>query len=36
MDYDVLAIIEGYAQGYFLMPTEDENLQWYSSCDRLC
>ena len=34
MDYDVLAIIEGYAQGYFLMATEDESLQWYSSRDR--
>ena len=34
MDYDVLAIIEGYAQGYFLMATEDETLQWYSSRDR--
>ena len=33
MDYDVLAIIEGYAQGYFLMATEDESLQWYSSSD---
>jgi leucyl/phenylalanyl-tRNA---protein transferase len=34
MDYDVLAIIEGYAQGYFLMAEEDESLQWYSSRDR--
>lgn len=34
MEYDVLAIIEGYAQGYFLMAEEDENLQWYSSRDR--
>ena len=34
MDYDVLAIIEGYAQGYFLMAEEDESLQWYSSSDR--
>ena len=34
MDYDVLAVIEGYAQGYFLMATEDESLQWYSSRDR--
>ncbi len=33
MDYDVLAIIEGYAQGYFLMAEEDESLQWYSSGD---
>ncbi|WP_009633951.1 leucyl/phenylalanyl-tRNA--protein transferase [Synechocystis sp. PCC 7509] len=34
MDYDVLAIIEGYAQGYFLMAEDDESLQWYSSRDR--
>ena len=34
MDYDVLAIIEGYAQGYFLMAEEGENVQWYSSRDR--
>lgn len=34
MEYDVLAIIEGYAQGYFLMAEEDESLQWYSSRDR--
>ncbi len=33
MEYDVLAIIEGYAQGYFLMAQEGD-LQWYSSCDR--
>ena len=34
MEYDVLAIIEGYAQGYFLMAEEDASLQWYSSRDR--
>ncbi len=34
MEYDVLAIIEGYAQGYFLMAEEGESLQWYSSRDR--
>lgn len=34
MEYDVLAIIEGYAQGYFLMAQEGESLQWYSSRDR--
>jgi len=34
MEYDVLAIIEGYAQGYFLMAEEDKSLQWYSSRDR--
>ncbi len=34
MEYDVLAIIEGYAQGYFLMSEEGESLDWYSSRDR--
>jgi leucyl/phenylalanyl-tRNA---protein transferase len=34
MEYDVLAIIEGYAQGYFLMAEENASLQWYSSRDR--
>ncbi len=34
MEYDVLAIIEGYAQGYFLMAEEGESVQWYSSRDR--
>ena len=34
MEYDVLAIIEGYAQGYFLMAEAEESLQWYSSRDR--
>ena len=33
--YDVSAIVEGYAQGYFLMADETgENLSWYSCGDR--
>lgn len=34
MDYDVPTIIQGYAQGYFLMADDDDNLGWYSSRDR--
>jgi leucyl/phenylalanyl-tRNA---protein transferase len=34
MLYDVTAIIEGYAQGYFLMADEDNALGWYKSRDR--
>jgi leucyl/phenylalanyl-tRNA--protein transferase len=35
MEYDIAAIIQGYAQGYFLMADDDdENLGWYSSRDR--
>jgi leucyl/phenylalanyl-tRNA--protein transferase len=35
MEFDVRAIIEGYAQGYFLMANEEDNsLGWYSSCQR--
>lgn len=34
MEYDVLALIEGYAQGYFLMGEAGESVQWYSSRDR--
>ncbi|MBD2770760.1 leucyl/phenylalanyl-tRNA--protein transferase [Iningainema tapete] len=34
MNYDITAIINGYAQGYFLMADEDETLGWYSSRDR--
>lgn len=34
MGYDVAAIIEGYAQGYFLMGDDDNNLGWYGSRDR--
>lgn len=31
MQYDVAAIIEGYAQGYFLMADENNVLGWYGS-----
>lgn len=34
MDYDIAAIIQGYAQGYFLMADDDDSLGWYSSRDR--
>lgn len=35
MKYDIPAIIQGYAQGYFLMANdENNNLEWYSSRDR--
>ncbi|MDJ0733077.1 MAG: leucyl/phenylalanyl-tRNA--protein transferase [Nostocaceae cyanobacterium] len=34
MHYDVAAIIQGYAQGYFLMADDDNTLGWYSSRDR--
>ena len=35
MKFDISAIIQGYAQGYFLMADEDgDNLDWYSSRDR--
>ncbi|WP_066380589.1 MULTISPECIES: leucyl/phenylalanyl-tRNA--protein transferase [unclassified Anabaena] len=34
MQYDIAAIIQGYAQGYFLMADEDDGLGWYSSRDR--
>ncbi|AKG23262.1 leucyl/phenylalanyl-tRNA--protein transferase [Calothrix sp. 336/3] len=34
MQYDVKAIVQGYAQGYFLMADEDNLLGWYSSRDR--
>lgn len=35
MEYDITAIIQGYAQGYFLMADENaNNLGWYSSRDR--
>ncbi|MBA3921421.1 MAG: leucyl/phenylalanyl-tRNA--protein transferase [Nostocaceae cyanobacterium] len=34
MKYDIPAIIQGYAQGYFLMANdENNNLEWYSSRD---
>lgn len=35
MQFDVSAIIQGYAQGYFLMADENgDRLGWYSSRDR--
>lgn len=34
MGYNVATIIEGYAQGYFLMADNDDNLGWYGSRDR--
>lgn len=34
MEYDVTAIIRGYAQGYFLMADESNNLGWYGSNER--
>ncbi|MUL36148.1 leucyl/phenylalanyl-tRNA--protein transferase [Gloeocapsopsis dulcis] len=34
MAYDVSAIIQGYAQGYFLMADEANVLGWYTSRDR--
>ena len=34
MQYDVAAIIQGYAQGYFLMADENNHLGWYGSRDR--
>ncbi|GAX39095.1 leucyl/phenylalanyl-tRNA--protein transferase [Tolypothrix sp. NIES-4075] len=34
MQYDIAAIIQGYAQGYFLMADDSNGLEWYSSRDR--
>jgi leucyl/phenylalanyl-tRNA--protein transferase len=34
MQYDIAAIIQGYAQGYFLMADDDNGLGWYGSRDR--
>lgn len=34
MEYDVAAIIRGYAQGYFLMADEHDHLGWYGSNQR--
>ncbi|MBW4644439.1 MAG: leucyl/phenylalanyl-tRNA--protein transferase [Goleter apudmare HA4340-LM2] len=34
MQYDIAAIIQGYAQGYFLMADDSERLSWYGSRDR--
>ena len=34
MQYDIAAIIQGYAQGYFLMADDEHGLSWYGSRDR--
>ncbi|MBV9389277.1 MAG: leucyl/phenylalanyl-tRNA--protein transferase [Chroococcidiopsidaceae cyanobacterium CP_BM_ER_R8_30] len=34
MEFNIPAIIEGYAQGYFLMADESKDLRWYSSRER--
>lgn len=34
MQYNIAAIIEGYAQGYFLMANDDDSLGWYTSRQR--
>ncbi|MDZ8054996.1 MAG: leucyl/phenylalanyl-tRNA--protein transferase [Aulosira sp. ZfuVER01] len=34
MEYDIAAIIQGYAQGYFLMADDSDGLGWYGSRDR--
>jgi leucyl/phenylalanyl-tRNA--protein transferase len=34
MQYDVAAIIRGYAQGYFLMADDSDHLGWYGSKER--
>ncbi|MBH8555166.1 leucyl/phenylalanyl-tRNA--protein transferase [Nostocaceae cyanobacterium CENA357] len=34
MQYDIAAIIRGYAQGYFLMADDRNGLGWYGSRDR--
>ncbi|BAY32528.1 leucyl/phenylalanyl-tRNA--protein transferase [Nostoc carneum NIES-2107] len=34
MEYDIAAIIQGYAQGYFLMADDSQGLGWYGSRDR--
>ena len=31
MAFDILSLIQGYAQGYFLMADENDKLGWYSS-----
>jgi leucyl/phenylalanyl-tRNA---protein transferase len=31
MAFDILSLIQGYAQGYFLMADDNDNLGWYSS-----
>jgi leucyl/phenylalanyl-tRNA---protein transferase len=34
MEWDVISILEGYAQGYFLMSDNGNELNWYSSRQR--
>ena len=34
MEYDVATIIQGYAQGYFLMADENNTLGWFGSRER--
>ncbi|MEP0753890.1 leucyl/phenylalanyl-tRNA--protein transferase [Trichocoleus sp. Lan] len=34
MEFDIPTIIQGYAQGYFLMADDDNGLGWYSSRQR--
>ena len=34
MQFDIPAIIQGYAQGYFLMADEGDRLDWYYSRER--
>ncbi|CEJ45488.1 Leucyl/phenylalanyl-tRNA--protein transferase (L/F-transferase) (Leucyltransferase) (Phenyalany ltransferase) [Umezakia ovalisporum] len=34
MQYDIAAIVRGYAQGYFLMADDNTGLGWYGSRDR--
>ena len=34
MEFDIPAIVKGYARGYFLMADDTDNLGWYSSRDR--
>jgi leucyl/phenylalanyl-tRNA--protein transferase len=34
MQYDIAAIVRGYAQGYFLMADDSDHLGWYGSKER--
>jgi leucyl/phenylalanyl-tRNA---protein transferase len=34
MQWDLISIVEGYAQGYFLMSDDIDGLNWYSSSKR--
>ncbi|QOV21521.1 leucyl/phenylalanyl-tRNA--protein transferase [Anabaenopsis elenkinii] len=34
MQYDIAALVRGYAQGYFLMADDHKGLGWYTSRDR--